>query len=86
MFLATEIFWLACRIPSPLIYISLNKNITIVICLVLQSTLTHVNKWAWYSAIAPDFYKQYIHITYHVVSKRDCCDTDHILICADNLC
>ena len=45
--------WLDCRIPGPLIYISLNKNITIVIYLVLQSTPTHVNKWAGYSAIAP---------------------------------
>ena len=44
---------LDCRIPGPLIYISLNKNITIVIYLVLQSTPTHVNKWAGYSAIAP---------------------------------
>ena len=44
---------LDCRIPGPLIYISLNKNITIVIYLVLESTPTHVNKWAGYSAIAP---------------------------------
>ena len=44
---------LDCRIPGPLIYISLNKNKTIVIYLVLQSTPTHVNKWARYSAIAP---------------------------------
>ena len=32
--------------------ISLNKNITIVIYLVLESTSTHVNKRAGYSAIA----------------------------------
>ena len=51
----TTTFWLDCRIPGPLIYISLNKNITIVIYLVLQSTPTHVNKWAGY-AIAPTFY------------------------------
>ena len=44
---------LDCRIPSPLIYISLKKNKTIVIYLVLQSTPTHVNKWAGYSAIVP---------------------------------
>ena len=40
-----------CRIPGPLIYIPLNENITIVRYLVLQSTPTHVNRWAGYSAI-----------------------------------
>ena len=35
-----------------LVYISLNKNVTIVIYLVLQSTPTHVKKRAGYSAIA----------------------------------
>ena len=58
-----DFFFTSCELHSSgivvwclrpfLVYISLNKNITIVIYLVLQSTPTHVNKRAWYSTIAP---------------------------------
>ena len=53
----TEDSWLNCRIPGPLIYISLNRNVTIFIYLVLQSTPAHVNKWAGSSAIASISFK-----------------------------
>ena len=63
---------LDCKIPGPLIYISSNKNKTIVIYVALQSTLTHVNKSARYSAIAPTLYTRNMYV---VMSNQHCFKT-----------